>query len=77
MRGHHLAGNLRVARLVGAHQPELVSAKDRNQSIEQKEPDEEQQNDELGRGIAKMIVTQPVDSAVPAASGRRHRRCGV
>ena len=51
MRLQHLAGDLRIPRLVGAHKAELVASKRRNQAIKQKKSaDEDQQNQFDERG---------------------------
>ena len=47
--GEHLAGDLGVARLVGADQAELVAAEDGDQAVEQQEEADGEEDDELPR----------------------------
>ncbi len=47
VRVQHLARDLRVARLIGAHQPDLVAAQNRRQSIKQQEGRGQKQHNHL------------------------------
>ena len=72
--GQHLARDLGVTRLIGAHQPELIATEDRHQTIEQQKRADGDQDHELP-GIGKSLACGQV--AQPAGDGVGLRMCGV
>jgi hypothetical protein len=50
----HLAGDLCVARFVGADEPDLISAKEGDQAIEEEVGGDEDEDDELPEGDANV-----------------------
>ncbi len=64
--GEHLAGDLGVARLVGADEAELVAAEDGDEAVEQEEDGDGEEDDEFahgGRGRA-AAAAKPEDGCV-------------
>jgi hypothetical protein len=52
--GEHLAGNLRVARFVGADEADLISAEEGDEAVKEEVGGDEDEDDELPEGDADV-----------------------
>ena len=76
VRGEHLAGDLRVTRLVGADQTELIASEERCERIEEEVAGEDQHHAELGDVDSPCLRQQSAEAMGQTTRFWQSRRRG-